>query len=322
MCRDRANVKNRFSAANTARTLVHNPIEFPIAICEQSDVGYDPLKSRAVTDDAPKRSSWRKKKKRFFFTIKQRKKSRYLPLRKRENVAGRIGRGPPAKIRANSNSSKRIGILRVGIARANGARIRVRWCDFSRACVLANSAEYCDRRWRSMICEIAIYLTLPLARHCAILSVCRSLARARARAQSLRDVLVAMWSLFQCRRISWTTPQARTWWCGKAATWRYGARWQEHRSQQSRGAARRVQSCPTGAKVRIFSRREGEPFENSSISDFHLVCERKSFAITWITGRVWMCWIFLFFKTVFKFYCFTKLVLVKQKSRFNRFFLL
>lgn len=64
-----------------------------------------------------------------------------------------------------------------------------------------------------------------------------------------------MWSLFQCHRISWTTPPVRIWWCERVATWRYGARRQEHRSRRSRGVARRVarSACQTGTKVRIFA---------------------------------------------------------------------
>lgn len=78
-------------------------------------------------------------------------------------------------------------------------------------------------------------------------------ARVLAPMQPLWDVLVAMWSLFQCRRISWTIPPARTWWCGRVATWRYGARRQEHPSRRSHGVAKRAarSACRTG-RVRIF----------------------------------------------------------------------
>lgn len=107
--------------------------------------------------------------------------------------------------------------------------------------------EYCDtvKGWQSMIGqrEIAIHLAV----HYAQCSPCVG-----AHTRNLRDVLVAMWSLFQCHRISWTTPPARTWWCGRAATWRYGARRQEHRSRRSRGVVRRAarSACQTG-KVRV-----------------------------------------------------------------------
>lgn len=112
--------------------------------------------------------------------------------------------------------------------------------------------EYCDtvRRWQSVIGhrEIAIHLV----RDAGTRNVLRVLARTRAISGT---VLVAMWSLFQCHRISWTTPPARTWWCGRAATWRYDARRQEHRSRRSRGVARRAarSACQTGTKVCIFA---------------------------------------------------------------------
>lgn len=130
--------------------------------------------------------------------------------------------------------------------RTNGARSPyVRAC--SRGAVhTQNIATQLDSD-RDMIGhrEIAIYL----AGDASIRDDPRVLVRTR----SLR-ILVAMWSLFQYHRTSWTTPPARTWWCGRAATWRYGARRQEHRSRRSRGVARRVarSACQTGAMVRIF----------------------------------------------------------------------
>lgn len=60
-----------------------------------------------------------------------------------------------------------------------------------------------------------------------------------------------MWSLFQYHRISWTTPPARIWRCGRGATWRCDAPRPAPRSRRSRGVAKSEAPSPRRTRTKV-----------------------------------------------------------------------